>query len=1028
MPGARTLLTGPYGAAVRDRLLGASRGEPPGLWLVPSPLARVQVQTALGRDVRAGRAPLVWCWDDLWRAVGEARDDGPARLSPVGARAALELAVGRAADAGALASTAGMTGWPGFLRRLRNRVGGWRRLELSPDRPPRDDGPTAGDEWAIYGHYRAVLRELDAEDAEGFASWASTVLAQSPPPPLRKPGVVTVLDLEDESPAVRRALGYFEAKARAVRLGLAYDGEPALADAFSAVAPLRARLIGRGYGEESHGFDLWRKPCLRDAERELFRDDAHTRPPIADASGLTIVGAPQGEGVALVVAREVRRLLAGEGVAPEDVLVLVRTWDEDAEVLLETLRSWGLPVSTAGRPRDLASEPAVSALRTAMRLPVDGCEAASVVRLLRHGRFQPDWDQARQPEMLARAAAAVRDSGVFRGQDAIRRALDDAIVAEREDGDRRSRSADARRVVDRLIAEVGAIDQPGLWPDHTARVRRLAARLGIGGEGDDALERLWNALDDHAAVLEGAARGAIARPGPFADYLGAVERLVEDYREPETSLSPGTVTLSTVDQAAGARAGHVILANLAEGTFPTREAVESAGDSGESTAVSPAFSREMARFLRVLGSADREVFLAYPTRDEKGQEVLPAGFLDDLLRRLAPNLAAYHKKFERFDPALIDHEDLAVAPADARVRAVALACNRNEHGMLAALATDPRHRRALDGTAAALKLTWQRTQHREFTPFDGLFDDPAAALALAARFGPESTFSPSQLESYLFCPFQFFLKYVLKLKAVDDRDDLDEDFIGRGNTIHKVLEDYETRRRDEGGDRLALADMVIRTELRVELTVGSESDRGLNRIERRRVEQTFRRYLDQAADYESKPKEPPGRPAHLEVSFGGESEHPSLLIGEGPAAVRLQGKIDRVDQVDGPEGKAFRVIDYKTGSCPSSRDVTGLLMVQLPLYALAVERLGLAGADATLLDVGYWGLKEKGYKKIRLDDWDEARARLEARVLDAVRLLRAGVFAVDPKKETCTETCDYAVVCRIGQIRGVGKAGGGAAP
>lgn len=913
--------------------------------------------------------------------------------------------------------------WPGFRRRLRYRIGGWRRLELSPDRAPGENGPTVGDEWAIYGQYRAVLRDLDAEDAEGFAAWASTVLAKSPPASLRRLGVVTVLDLEDEPPAVRRAIGHFEEEARAVRVGLAYDAEPALAEAFATAGPLRARLIERGYEEESHGPDLWRPPGLRDAEREMFRVDAHARPPITDTGGLTIVGAPKGEGVALVVARQVRRLVVAQGVAPEEVLVLVRTWDEDAEVLLETLRSWGLPISTAGRPRALAAEPAVSALRTALRLPVDGWEAASLVRLLRHGRFRPDWDLVRPPEAmaLARAAAAVRDSGVFRGRDAILRALDRAIAADREDRDRRDRSADARAVVDRVIAEVSVLEPPGSWAEHTARLRRLAGRLGIGGQGDDALERLWNALDDHGAAIEGAGRELFARPWPFPAFVRACESLIEEDREPETTLTPGTVALATVDQAAGARAGYVVLANLAEGTFPTRDAVDAADDSGESDGVSPAYSREMARFLRVLGSADREVFLAYPTRDEKGQEVLAAGFLDDLIRRLDPKRVAAQETHNRFDPALIDHEDLAVAPADARVRAVGRACLLHDNGPLARLAKDPRHRWALDGAAAALRLTWQRTGRRVFTPFDGVLADPDAALALAARFGSEASFSPSQLESYLFCPFQFFSKYVLKLKTVDDRDDLDEDFIGRGNTIHRVLEEYEQRRGLEGGDPLALAEIVIRTEMSVELTVGSDSDRGLNEIERRRVEQTFRRYLDQAADYDRKPKGPPARPTRFEVSFGGESEHPSLVVGDGPSAVRLQGKIDRVDLLDTPDGPAFRVIDYKTGACPSAKDVTQFLMVQLPLYALAVERLGLAGADARLRDVGYWALKEKGYKKIHLEDWDEARSRLETLVVDTIGNLRSGAFAVDPRKEKCTDTCDYAHVCRIGQIRAVGK-------
>ena len=65
------------------------------------------------------------------------------------------------------------------------------------------------------------------------------------------------------------------------------------------------------------------------------------------------------------------------------------------------------------------------------------------------------------------------------------------------------------------------------------------------------------------------------------------------------------MAVATVDQAAGARAKTIVLANLAEGTFPTRDSVERAEGSGDPEGVGRSFSREMARFLRVLGSAER---------------------------------------------------------------------------------------------------------------------------------------------------------------------------------------------------------------------------------------------------------------------------------------------------------------------------------------------------------------------------------------------------------------------------------------
>jgi len=1025
MPGLKTLLTGPYGADVREALSREGRSGPSGLWLVPSSLARVQLLGALGGASNASRGERVWCWSDLWRSVRESRDGGPGRLSEAASRAALTVALGRARDARQLNATAAVANWPGFRRRVRERIAGWTRRELTPDGEPPETGSTVADEWAIFGHYRAVLRALEAEDAEGFANWAAGALETSAPPALKRLGLVTVLEPGDDSAAVRRAMGYFESKAKGVRVVLGYDPDPALAEVFSAVAPLRERLIGRGYEESAHAPDLWRPAGLRDVERELFRGDALTRPPIPNARGLKLLGAPQGEGVGLVVAREVRGWL-DRGADPEDVLVLVRNWDEDAEAVLGVLRSWGLPVSAPGRPYAPASEPSVSAVRMALRLRDGGYEASELVGLLRNGRVRPDWPAARAPDALARAAAAVRDSGVFRGKEPILRALGRGLSGE--EGDRTSRVERARDLVRAVLDTVEPLGRPGSWSEHVGRLKQVADWLGIGAEGDHGLERFWNALDDQAAVYEALGGTRTVQARAFAE---AVEALATDHREVETRVTPGTVCVMTVDQAVGARTRFVVLANLAEGTFPTRDAIEPTGGGGAAPGVGRAYAREMARFLRVVGSAGECLALAYPTRDEKGQEILSAGFLDELTRRIEPcALAALLKGhvYNRFDPALVGHPDLAGSPADARVRAVALACVGHDPGELARLATDPAHRGSLAGTAAALALTAQRLDRRGFSAYDGLLADPGVPRSLAARFGPDAVFSPSQLESFLLCPFQFFLKYVLKLVPANDRDELDEDFIARGDRVHKALEDYERLRLLRGDDAPLLPDdFVTNTLMMVALSDDSAANPGLDAIERRRVEQTFRRYVEQARDYARRPKEPVGRPAHLEVVFGDERDDnplPCVVIGAGADAVNVQGRIDRVDVVEGEDGPAFRVIDYKTGSPPAKKDVTGLLMVQLPLYALAVEHLKLAGESAGPRDVGYWDLRGKGYTKIDLSDWAGTKARLEAAVLGAVASLRTGRFVIDPCKDDCTRSCDYSAVCRIGQVRGIAKVSG----
>lgn len=1019
MPAAKRLLTGPFGAGARERLLAEARGPGSGVWIVPGPLARAQVRAALGRSRAAGRGTLVWSWADLWQAVRDEIDDGPSRLSDPAVRAALSLAIAQAREAGELKTTAAVADWPGFRRRALERIFAWTRREVSLDDDVPVGEPNAADLWAIFRRYRAVLEALRAEDRVGLAVWASQVLRDSPPPVFRKLGQVTILDHDDDAPATRRAIEVFEKRAKSVRITLGFDPDPALADAFAAVAPIRTRLLDRGYAETTLDPDLLRPRGLTRLERELFRDDAHARPPLDDAAGLMLRGGPRGEGVGLLIAKCVRdRLMAGV-VCPEDILVLTRSWDDDAEEVFRVLRSWDLPVSAPGRPRRLATEPAVAALRLAIRLPDDDYEAASIARLLRHGQFQL---AETTPESRAFAATTLLEAPVYRGRAAIRTWFDQELGQTNDEGLLRRLLA-ARDLVNEVIATVESLAPEAAWRDHNTRLLAIARRFGLGGEADDALERLADALADVAHVAENAGAPRVDREG----YVAAVERVIHEHvEEDDAPARPGTVVVATLDRAAGARASVVILTNLVEGTFPTREAVAADDDPERPGRPGLPYAREMARFLRVMGAADEELILAYPTRDEKGQELLPAGFLDDLKRRLDPEVRGrVSLELARLDPALLDRPELALAPADQRVRAVALAATRNELGELASIASEPRHRRSLWGTARALIVGEQRLK-REFTRFDGRLTDPGIVVELMRRFGPNSHFSASMLESYLTCPYQFFLKFVLGIRAVSDREEFEENYERRGIRIHDVLETLEGTLSREGGDRLDVARVVYETRMEAELRDVGAPYEGLALIERRRLEAAIAGYVRQADDYETATRENARgvRPTEFELRFGDERRGaalPAVRIGEGDDSFLLIGSIDRVDLVETDAGPRFRVIDYKTGPCPSKTDVRNHVMVQLPLYAMAFERLERAGETTGLHDVGYWSLRGDGFKPIRIEDWPAHREALERAVLEAVARLRRGVFDVASRKEHCTQYCDYGSACRIRQVRNVGK-------
>ncbi|MBC8114724.1 MAG: PD-(D/E)XK nuclease family protein [Candidatus Saccharimonas sp.] len=161
-----------------------------------------------------------------------------------------------------------------------------------------------------------------------------------------------------------------------------------------------------------------------------------------------------------------------------------------------------------------------------------------------------------------------------------------------------------------------------------------------------------------------------------------------------------------------------------------------------------------------------------------------------------------------------------------------------------------------------------------------------------------------------------------------------------------------------------------------------------------------------------------------------EPHYDPIVFGDEDYAVRVRGRIDRVDVGTVAGQTVFTVIDYKTGRPPKSNEAelqTGRA-IQLALYALAVRRLGLAGPEAVPFQMGYWLLKETGFKRgyqretKSFDGLDAAVIDSLEQILDGLipklaEGLRSGKFLVENADRDCTGHCPYHTTCRVNQIR-----------
>jgi ATP-dependent helicase/DNAse subunit B len=345
-------------------------------------------------------------------------------------------------------------------------------------------------------------------------------------------------------------------------------------------------------------------------------------------------------------------------------------------------------------------------------------------------------------------------------------------------------------------------------------------------------------------------------------------------------------------------------------------------------------------------------------------------------------------------------------------------------------------------------VAWQRFHNSEFGPYDGWLQDPAVLGELREQFGPEKVFSPTALEDYVACPFRFLLKHVLGLQPLEEpREEIEA--TRRGAAFHRALSRLHLHLQEAGVHEPAeIVDASLQQRLDEAVQeyaerAGSPASKVLWHLEGQRLKRQAVRYRPHWQKFVEpwKPLAVRPRPHFFETGFGmpstnGEETVAALVIRVDGEEVRLRGRIDRVDIVELEDGIGFWVIDYKTGRSGhyTGKDLKQFARLQLTLYALAVERVLLAGQNARPLGLAYWLVTDTGAKVVLPPNpkqptswhleprqWQAVRTELEKWVATLVRHIRQGVFPLKPRFDNCTELCDYSQICRINQARAVAK-------
>lgn len=597
-------------------------------------------------------------------------------------------------------------------------------------------------------------------------------------------------------------------------------------------------------------------------------------------------------------------------------------------------------------------------------------------------------------ERLSRRAGVVRGRAHWDGRLAdLAAELDGEVVAAESDGSPAWRveqlRADAERARSLRAFVVGLVDEVEraecigrAWADHARWLRRLLDRL-LGppsqraawpGDGDEhrATERIEAAIDRLGALggLEGPVGLDVVRRTLAVELEGDGGRV---------GRFGAGVLVGSLGMGVGLDLDLVIVIGLAEGMVPSPPRDDSLLPDRERTAADGSLPlrrhvprRTHRELVAALASSERQV-LSFPRGDlRRSNARMPSRWLLDVAGQLAgvrwwaADLAAAQVDWVTHAESHTHGLRTLTTPATAQEhRLRSLLANGAGAGSFAAV-------RALgdDVLTAGADLVAGRSSHR-LTRYDGNLAGLALGSPAAAEGAP--TASPTALERWAACPFDYFLRTVLGVREVDNpEDNLAITPMDKGTLIHRILERFvlevlarPERDQPRPGDRWSSDDRE-RIEAIAEREFASFAAQGRTgrQLFWNRDRPRILADLQATLTFDEGVRQLNGSRLHAaELGFGwtGAPLGPVALALPDGRAVRFRGTVDRVDRC-GQGG--LLVADYKTGG---DRDVARLsdadpdlggTRLQLAVYGEAA-RAAVDEPDAPVR-AEYWFVSSKG--------------------------------------------------------------------
>lgn len=834
-------------------------------------------------------------------------------------------------------------------------------------------------------------------------------------------------------------------------------------------------------------------PCLSEPGDELAFVQRHAfdysapNPP-QEGSCVTFIEAETPRDEMKWIARRIKDLLIN-GTGPSDICVAFRSPSGYRDLIAQVFEEQGIPVHF-GATDTVASQPLVQLVMSLLNIVGGDFRLQDVANFLRSelADVTDIADDAPDADLVYTIAC---EAGIVRGwsqwedglalygrllqahRDELRQGrdvsdIDDDMWSLRdvEETDRRLQQVEQVQTFMTALRQMLA-DLPlvGSFTDYIENLNALLQMVGLtterlyeetcavepelGAENLRAFDSFCEALRQlyDSAQMTGAQR--TMERAEFIEYLDRLAR-AREFR-PDTTAT-GRVRVMDLHDLRQLRIAHLFLPDFTQGTFPLehtedtfytdhqRERLAEKGNISIRTRATRA-SDEASLFCEAIAGATERLYISFSASSSDGRPQLPSIFYeeaervlqrddDDRIRERTSHIARelegiYGQRSLReftFSQIFGTHPERMNEQAGAE-------------GYDLLTETDGE---VLSRATQAAAAEARRYSLEPFDRYDGILDDEEILAQIAAEWGEEHDYSPSQLGGYGKCPFHFFVTRVLGLSAIEEPE-IGIDARVRGSLVHRILAQFTARWREGSASGRPITEGDIeqaQQQLREVATEQFQSyehrtlvaHQGLWRLMKEETVEDLAEFPVAEASYNS--EDELFCPVREEATYG-YGRYPPVTVDLDGIEIGIRGRIDRVDIVKDADGAhlGFAVFDYKSGSShPGSRQMVSGQNLQLPIYIMAGESILEDEPPLECLLAAFYQIRDGAKRRSNVKpgshwlDRDELLEAARMRIREFVRAIMQGRFPVSPASGAC-DYCDFRSVCRFAQWRCEQKSG-----